>query len=744
MSRVTRTYEAMIAQPGLPWAPPVAFLIPLAVALITIGLVLAAEIRANGLPPQIAALFSPVATPTPEPASAPEVAAGPEVASGQFIPFYSPAGFADGPMRLFYTENVTRTAPAPSTTQMEGALLEAIAGATTSIDAALYDLDRPSVLQALLDAKARGVAVRIVTDDAEREPSSGSRPAYDALVAAGIPVIDDSMLNRDGTGPTRSVGVPISASAPVTSSTDAGSTDAAGGDAAGDEAEPSQALRSALLSIPVESAQETLEISVDLSDKVPPEIAFEVAVQLVSESAPDLEPEVAARVASEIAAQIAADYTLDVAADGARAGRRGMRSGIMHDKYFLIDGTRLWTGSVNMSMRDIGLNHNNALFFFEDPALVAAYQFDFDQMINGIFGTGKTPSPQTSFTVTLPISTSTSPTIAVPMTLVFAPQDQPLIPILDAINQAKESIDFAIFYFTSDPVRDALLAAHERGVRIRGIWDALGSANASAPDEELCEAGIPILIEQTKGLMHNKLIVVDAFAQTPGARPSVVTGSLNWTSGGVSINNENTLVLYHPLVAAAYAFEFQNLWENVGGEPCNPELQPPAVVNAMLPIVLNQQGAPDATPIATSTPDASAPEATPTAAPEPTPEPTPTPRPIIIVIERVVYNPPGGNVEGERVDLRNRSGVSVNLAGWQLTDAQGATYTFRDSRVKRGATFSVWVREGSDDEGNFFWGRAAPVWNNDGDTATLLRPDGTVAAECTYTGGGEEFDCTER
>ena len=48
----------------------------------------------------------------------------------------------------------------------------------------------PSLRDALLAAHARGVQIRIVTDD-EAHANPSYAPYYDALTAAGIPVVDD-------------------------------------------------------------------------------------------------------------------------------------------------------------------------------------------------------------------------------------------------------------------------------------------------------------------------------------------------------------------------------------------------------------------------------------------------------------------------------------------------------------------------------------------------------------------------
>ncbi len=63
---------------------------------------------------------------------------------------------------IYLTDNLTAVATSPAVTTMEQALLDQIAGATTSIDAAIYDFERVSIRDALITASQRGVAVRIV------------------------------------------------------------------------------------------------------------------------------------------------------------------------------------------------------------------------------------------------------------------------------------------------------------------------------------------------------------------------------------------------------------------------------------------------------------------------------------------------------------------------------------------------------------------------------------------------------
>ncbi len=399
-----------------------------------------------------------------------------------------------------------------------------------------------------------------------------------------------------------------------------------------------------------------------------------------------------------------------------------LQSLIMHDKYFIVDKRWVWTGSVNMSDSDITLNHNNALEI-DSPALAALYQGDFDQMFGGAFGTDKVAV----VTHTVDISGTLAQ-------VYFAPQDIPIEQVIAAVNGAQRSIDFAIFTFTDDALADALIAAHARGVRVRGLWDSLAAGNSSADDERMCAAGLSIKIENTRGLMHNKMLVIDA----QGDAPEVVTGSLNWTAGGNNGNNENTLVIKSGALTQQYADAYQSLWTAVTVEPCNPE----SIVSwdVRMPIVFNDAAAPTPTPL----PE----EPTPTSTPLPTATATPTSTPTStdesgVHISRIVYNPPGDDLAGELVELVNDGQAAAQLEAWTLSDAANTpnVYTFPAFELAPGAAVRVWVKPGVDAQADLFWGREQPVWNNDGDRAMVRDGAGVVVAECAYEPATGEALC---
>lgn len=354
-------------------------------------------------------------------------------------------------------------------TDLEWGLLDRLNAATTSIDAAIYDFSRPALRDALITAKLRGVAVRVVTDD-EARASSTSKPFYGALAAAGIPIVDD--------------------------------------------------------------------------------------------------------------------------ADDTR---------IMHDKYAIVDRQLVWTGSTNWSAGDIGTNHNNGIAF-SSAAVAGVFQYDFDQMLGGKFGSAKTASPAT----TLPYNGS-------PLEIYFSPQDHALDQVIAEVNEAQTSIDFAIFFFTDDGLRDALLAAVSRGVAVRGIFDEVGAANASSDDKALCAGGAQVRIENTGGTMHNKFMVLDA----AGADPRVVTGSLNWSAAGDERNSENIVVVRDAAAANAYTGAFTQWFRGSLEQDCGSAQG----ANVYLPLAIR---ASEATPTPTIAPTLAPATPTPTLTPTLTPVPTAT------------------------------------------------------------------------------------------------------------------------
>jgi Lamin Tail Domain len=98
----------------------------------------------------------------------------------------------------------------------------------------------------------------------------------------------------------------------------------------------------------------------------------------------------------------------------------------------------------------------------------------------------------------------------------------------------------------------------------------------------------------------------------------------------------------------------------------------------------------------------------------------------------VLADPPGSDVDGEYVRIRNDGTSSVTMTGWTLRYLADAVYTFPAFTLSPGAEVLVWVRAGVNDAANLYWGRGSAVWNNLGDTAILRDASGGAVARFSY------------
>ncbi len=114
-----------------------------------------------------------------------------------------------------------------------------------------------------------------------------------------------------------------------------------------------------------------------------------------------------------------------------------------------------------------------------------------------------------------------------------------------------------------------------------------------------------------------------------------------------------------------------------------------------------------------------------------------------IEIIEVFENAPGDdreNPNGEYVIIENVGDESIALDGWALRDESTRhRYTFPAVDLGPGERAQIRTGCGNNDEGadpvELFWcDPEPPVWNNDGDLALLLDPNGAIVSQFTVTG----------
>ena len=221
---------------------------------------------------------------------------------------------------------------------------------------------------------------------------------------------------------------------------------------------------------------------------------------------------------------------------------------IMHDKFFVVDGRWVWTGSTNISRPEIDAEYYSDVGILVDlPELAGVYEHEFGEMYGGAFHDAKVDDTQHVFG---PLADGTM------LECYFGPSDDAEThAIVRAIDEAQSSVDLRNFYLTSLPIRDALLAAHTRGVVVRVILDADGAANEYSVHGDLRAAGIPVKVENWGGLEHEKALSVDGHV--------TVLGSQNFTLSGNTESDENTLYVDNVPLATAWEAKFDEAWMSI-------------------------------------------------------------------------------------------------------------------------------------------------------------------------------------
>jgi phosphatidylserine/phosphatidylglycerophosphate/cardiolipin synthase-like enzyme len=134
----------------------------------------------------------------------------------------------------------------------------------------------------------------------------------------------------------------------------------------------------------------------------------------------------------------------------------------------------------------------------------------------------------------------------------FSPDGGCTRAIVSAIGAAEHEIMVQAYEMTSPQIKNALVAAERRGVKVQAIFDPSAVKETNTMLGELSDGGIPVFIDSahSPGLAHNKVMIID--------QAVVITGSFNFTQAAESRNAENLLIIRDPALAAAYARNFAN------------------------------------------------------------------------------------------------------------------------------------------------------------------------------------------
>ena len=169
--------------------------------------------------------------------------------------------------------------------------------------------------------------------------------------------------------------------------------------------------------------------------------------------------------------------------------------------------------------------------------------------------------------------------------------------ILNNINSAKTSIDFAIYGYSSVPsIENAIKNAKARGVKIRLVYDIDATDNNIYPNTNdlvklVANTKNDSLSKEKSAIMHNKFYIFD--------NKIVITGSANLSHTDMSGYNSNAIIVIKSAeVANIYTEEFNQMYEgkfhsnkilteNTSGIYFSPQNK--TIQNTILPLIRNSK-----------------------------------------------------------------------------------------------------------------------------------------------------------
>lgn len=224
------------------------------------------------------------------------------------------------------------------------------------------------------------------------------------------------------------------------------------------------------------------------------------------------------------------------------------RRALMHNKFAIADGKRVWSGSYNLTDTCTAKNQNNGVWL-ESSAMASVFTRQFEEMyVKGEFGPKRTSTLKDQ---TVKVGSSD-------VEVLFAPEDDPLARQMELIRGAKKGVYFMQFAFTADEVANLMVERHKAGVDVKGILDhrLYRSTGPYSEFAKLTEAGVPVVVySKGDGKFHHKVFIID-----PGTENGVViTGSENTSNNGNEANDENVLVIRERKIVDQFADEFNKL-----------------------------------------------------------------------------------------------------------------------------------------------------------------------------------------
>jgi len=126
----------------------------------------------------------------------------------------------------------------------------------------------------------------------------------------------------------------------------------------------------------------------------------------------------------------------------------------------------------------------------------------------------------------------------------FSPAGGATGAMISQIGGARSEILVMAYAFRSQAIAQALIAAHQSGVKVEILMDKSERQEGFTPVTMATNAGIPVWLDGRHAAMNNRVIIID--------HKIVITGSFNFNSASEEMNAENLLVVQSAELAKSY------------------------------------------------------------------------------------------------------------------------------------------------------------------------------------------------
>ena len=217
--------------------------------------------------------------------------------------------------------------------------------------------------------------------------------------------------------------------------------------------------------------------------------------------------------------------------------------GLMHNKFCIVDGKKISTGSMNPTENDAHKNNNN-LLLIESAVIARNYEEEFHELWQGTFKKGsKVQNPE----IMLKDNEEKSTRIET----YFCPEDDCASQVKEELQKAERSIHFMTFSFTHEGIANVLLLKNLDEIEVRGVMEVRQISEHSEYGR-LLQNKVEVRKDGNKNNLHHKVFIVD--------EKTVITGSFNPTANGDKHNDENLIIIGDEEIAKRFMEEFWKVY----------------------------------------------------------------------------------------------------------------------------------------------------------------------------------------